>query len=84
MVLYIGQQEGITVGNITVVTITLAGSSSSCASVNLVNSFYRARCSVTQVPIKRRLLCIVLIVIQFTHQDSCYLEEDCETGWTRK
>ena len=37
MVLYIGQQEGVTIGNITVVTITLAGSSSSCASVNLVN-----------------------------------------------
>ena len=35
MVLYIGQQEGITIGNITFVTITLAGSSSNCASVNL-------------------------------------------------
>ena len=31
MVLYIGQQEGITIGNITFVIITLAGSSSSCA-----------------------------------------------------
>ena len=80
MVLYIGQQEGITIGNITFVTITLAGSSSSCA-VNLVNDFYRARCSVTQIPIKRCLLCTILNVI---HQDSCYLEEDCETGWTRK